>query len=197
MKRLRDACNDQIRNKLRTGITQVLQNLRTAIEGNEAFMANGWRIGRLCVTVPNQWTLEFEEVYTRLLAQAFDWTLGEARSRILYYTETDALAHFLLSTDHYVQVAKLLRGQEQQRVVLVLDFGGHNLVRFIHCPRMNITFHLDSKVLIPHHRMVRFSGCRVPSTRNPSFSDMGKHLVSTTSQQRQQLNGSSSGSPFN
>ncbi|KAK3484968.1 uncharacterized protein B0T23DRAFT_400229 [Neurospora hispaniola] len=87
MKRLRDACNDQIRNKLRTGITQVLQDLKTAIESNEAFMANGWRIGRLCVTVPNQWTLEFKEVYTRLLAQA----------------------------------------QEQQRVVLVLDFGSHNL----------------------------------------------------------------------
>ncbi|KAK3399752.1 hypothetical protein B0T20DRAFT_495887 [Sordaria brevicollis] len=126
MKRLRNAFNNQLKVKLETGITQVLQNLRAEILQNDAFKAHGWRIGDLSVTVPNQWTLEFEEVYTKLLARAFNWGLDEAKNRIFYITETDALAHFLLTSEEYVLVAKLLRGQDQQRAVLVLDFGGHN-----------------------------------------------------------------------
>lgn len=133
MKKLRNAYNVKLRGKLETGIVAVLRNLRTVIERNEAFVAHGWRIGRLCVTVPNQWTLEFEEVYTTPLAAAFSWTLEETKRRTLFYTESDALGWFLLSSDDYVKVATLLRGREEQRVVLILDFGGHNSVRHIHC----------------------------------------------------------------
>ena len=89
-------------------------------------MAHRWRIGHLCVTIPNQWTLEFEDVYTQLLAQAFDWTLEKSKARITYYTETDSIANYLFTCDDYmyVQVARLLRGRDQQMAVLVVDFGG-------------------------------------------------------------------------
>lgn len=129
MKRLRDADSPELRARLREGMIQMFRHLRNKIEENPVVRRRGWVVGKLSITIPNQWTLEFEEVYTQLLAEAFEWEIEVARRKIFFYTETEALGQLLLQSEDFEEASVALASQNKHKVCLVLDFGGHNLVR--------------------------------------------------------------------
>ncbi|KAL0941658.1 uncharacterized protein CTRU02_204421 [Colletotrichum truncatum] len=86
------------------------------------------KITSIGLSIPSQWTLDFEDAYRRIIIDVF----GVPRDGIFFHTETEALAHFLLQ-DHR---ALLLESGDEEgecdsvadyEVLLFLDFGGHNM----------------------------------------------------------------------
>ena len=76
-------------------------------------------IDKIALSIPAQWTLEFEDVYTDIIVEVF----SQPRSKLWFYTETEALAHFLFRNH-----MDGLEFEGDHEVMLFLDFGGHNMV---------------------------------------------------------------------
>jgi len=84
--------------------------------------SKGLEVGRIGLTIPVQWTLEFEEVYRGLVAEVFK-EVGE--DGVYFFTETEALARYLFK--HH---AEEMDPEAKYGAVMFFDFGGHNMV----CP---------------------------------------------------------------
>lgn len=76
------------------------------------------RIARVGLTIPVQWTLEFEEVYRDLVSEVFDVDPAVVH----FYTETEALARYL-----YKHHTSQMDPDDQYSSILFFDFGGHNM----------------------------------------------------------------------
>ncbi|KAK1757090.1 hypothetical protein QBC47DRAFT_378392 [Echria macrotheca] len=104
------------RAKLRAGLTMLLSVLRR--RAMDVCRIRKLQVSKIGLTIPVQWTLEFEEVYRGLVAEVF-----EIPSDIIYFfTETEALARYLFK---YNETQMDPDGKHQ--AVLFFDFGGHNL----------------------------------------------------------------------
>ncbi|KAK0746876.1 hypothetical protein B0T18DRAFT_466281 [Schizothecium vesticola] len=76
------------------------------------------RVAKIGLTIPVQWTLEFEEVYRELVSEVF----GIDQEAIYFFTETEALARYL-----FKHQADQMDPNGKHNTVLFFDFGGHNM----------------------------------------------------------------------
>ncbi|EGO58707.1 hypothetical protein NEUTE1DRAFT_98931 [Neurospora tetrasperma FGSC 2508] len=121
IQRLRQEDSQAFRQKLRTGILELLREVRGWIFQNPR---KDWAINNLPVSMPAQWGVEFEDVVRDLIREAFEWNKVEARNKVGFRREADGLTHYILNSPGYLDDVKV-PGSNQ--VWLVIDFGGHNL----------------------------------------------------------------------
>ncbi|KAJ4413558.1 hypothetical protein N0V85_003520 [Neurospora sp. IMI 360204] len=121
IQRLRQEDSETFRQKLRTGILELLRAVRGWIFEHPR---ENWAISSLPVTMPAQWGLEFEEVVRDLIGEAFEWNQTVARNKVVFRKEADSLTHYLVDTPEYLDNVKV-PGSNQ--VWLVIGYGGHNL----------------------------------------------------------------------
>jgi len=77
----------------------------------------------LGLTIPVQWTLDFEDLYMEAVYKVFtQWDKEEARSRTYFLSEPEALASFAFDLK---ELAPRLEGV---RFALLYDAGGHTFV---------------------------------------------------------------------
>ncbi|KAK3934743.1 hypothetical protein QBC46DRAFT_273214 [Diplogelasinospora grovesii] len=107
--------DEAFRGRLREGLIALLTQIRVQVD--QICTDNLLYIEHLAVTVPAQWTLEFEDVYKGLLDEVFNMP-----GKYVFVTETEALAHWLFR--RYLLEAER---EQQHDVMLFLDFGGHNM----------------------------------------------------------------------
>ncbi|KAL0466367.1 hypothetical protein QR685DRAFT_547960 [Neurospora intermedia] len=69
LQKLRQHDSEDFRQKLRTGILELLKTVRRWILAN---MRKHWKIDRLSVGMPAQWGLEFQRVFLALIGEAFE-----------------------------------------------------------------------------------------------------------------------------
>lgn len=108
------------RGQLRRGLITLLSALRDA--ASAVCHERGIRIVKIGLTIPVQWGLEFEDVYSSLVMEVFD--MRDTR-QIHFFTETEALSRYLYKHHGH----ELDRG-DRHNAILFLDFGGHNMVLF-------------------------------------------------------------------
>lgn len=77
------------------------------------------QVAKVGLTIPVQWTLEFEEVYRELVSEVF----GIDQEAIYFFTETEALARYLFKDQ-----AEQMDPNGEHNTILFFDFGGHNMV---------------------------------------------------------------------
>lgn len=73
------------------------------------------------MTLPAQWTLDFEELYRGLVLEVFNFS----GNQVFFYTEVEGLAHTLIT--HHAQELGLTEGSPEM-FSLFMDFGGHHTV---------------------------------------------------------------------
>jgi hypothetical protein len=106
----------QVRAQLRRGLMALLSVLRDG--ALTVCRIKGFCIARIGLTIPVQWTLEFEDVYSRLVSDVF----AMDPANIYFYTETEALARYL-----YKYHADALDPKNQYNTIMFFDYGGHNM----------------------------------------------------------------------
>jgi hypothetical protein len=112
--------------RVRDGLHAMFSAL--AGEVQELCAGQDIQITEVGLTIPTQWDLNFEDVYRDVVANAFETHfpyLGPSGISFLY--ETEALANLIL-TAHLDAIAP--SPELADVVVLFLDFGGHNMVRY-------------------------------------------------------------------
>ncbi|KAK3399781.1 hypothetical protein B0T20DRAFT_505674 [Sordaria brevicollis] len=125
--RTRQASNlENFHRRLEVAIVSMLRFIR--VKAEEVIQAQGntrgWVINKVTATIPSQWTLRYEDLYRKFLAQALDWTAQVAQDQIKFYYEIEGLASFLL-LDMQGQLVK--NGKVTHQLCLLLDFGGHSM----------------------------------------------------------------------
>lgn len=125
------------REKLRQGLVDLVSAVRAMVQ--EQCKSRGLRVTSIGLSVPSQWTMEFEDVYRDIVAEVFDEETSP-KKQISFHTETEALAHFLL--EHHLEqllgqemLFAIQRNRIAHKVLLFLDFGGHNMVSLILHPQ--------------------------------------------------------------
>lgn len=110
--------------KLQHGIKALFRDIQARVE---AFCTlNRWRLTKITLSIPAEWSLEFEEVYRGLISEVFMLPLMD----IYFITEIEAVTHYVCQQHSDV----LFTADLHRQFVLFLDFGGHNAV--------NLTFTL-------------------------------------------------------
>lgn len=106
-------------NRLRQGLKELFSTLHRRIEG----ICNARRISitTIGLSVPAQWTYEFADAYGDIISEVFN----QPKSDISFYSEAVSLVHHLFR-NHMGELG--LSGDSD--IVLLLDFGGHNMVSF-------------------------------------------------------------------
>lgn len=115
---LRDHRDDPaFQSRLQEGLVDLLSAVHEAVA--KKCVLYSLKIQTIALSIPTQWTLEFEDVYKQIVLEVFP--LPE--DAICFYTETESLAHVLM-TENLEQISS----GEDHDVFLFLDFGGHNMV---------------------------------------------------------------------
>jgi hypothetical protein len=104
------------RRRLEQGLLELFSTIKRRVL--EVCNVENLRVETIALSIPSQWTLDFEDTYRRLIAKSFDFT----PENIYFHTETEALAHFLFKK-HFHQ----LGCSGKHDMILFLDFGGHNM----------------------------------------------------------------------
>ncbi|ORY68911.1 uncharacterized protein BCR38DRAFT_424659 [Pseudomassariella vexata] len=114
--------NDQkFLDRLKQGLMDLFSRLFRRV--NEVCGVMRLRVMSIGLSIPSQWELDFEDLYRGIVAEAFHHPSED----IFFITETEALAHFLCTDiDHRNHLVEN-RDHIHHDVVLVLDFGGHNM----------------------------------------------------------------------
>jgi len=105
------------RDKLRRGLIALLSVLRD--RALAVCQTKKLQVVRIGLTIPVQWTLEFEEVYRELVCKVFKVD----QDVIYFFTETEALARYLLKHN-----ADQMDPDGEHNAIMFFDFGGHNMV---------------------------------------------------------------------
>ncbi|KAH6656599.1 hypothetical protein BKA67DRAFT_654926 [Truncatella angustata] len=117
---LRQRQNDQgFRDRLLEGLNKLFAAVHERVL--EVCEEEQLRVTTIGLSIPSQWTLDFMDLYRDIVVKAF----RHDPSTIFFVTETEALAHFLCvkKLDRLVARPNIVHHD----VVLVLDFGGHNM----------------------------------------------------------------------
>lgn len=115
---LRHKHNSWFLERLRQGLREAFETIYERVR--DICRARKMKIVEIGLTVPAQWTLDFEDVYKKLVTEVF----CIEPSKVKFHFETQALAHYILR--HHIH--DIRQGDEFANVVLFLDFGGHSLV---------------------------------------------------------------------
>jgi len=129
-------CNDLMRKKqenpdafkarLRRGLLCLMTRIKRNLEAQVLGTFNA-EVGSLVLTLPTEWTLDFETEMASLWGQTFGWTQEEIREKIHFYTEGEAMANFLFRDARTLRLLEIEEGVYPD-AVKVLDYGGHNMV---------------------------------------------------------------------
>ncbi|KAK3948615.1 hypothetical protein QBC32DRAFT_373419 [Pseudoneurospora amorphoporcata] len=117
IQKLRQHDSEAFRQKLRTGLLELLRKIRTWIYAN---MRENWKIERLSVKVPAQWDYELRRPIRALLGEVFEWDEMKADDIISFITGSDNLAHGLLNLNYQT-------GEKPRQLWLFIHFDGHGL----------------------------------------------------------------------
>ncbi|KAL0466374.1 hypothetical protein QR685DRAFT_547965 [Neurospora intermedia] len=124
-----DHCNrEEFRRKLRLGLVQIFTKLKGKVEQVIEGKRKPWKVGRLCITIPSKWTLDFEDQYRSILAEVFEWDIAEAGERVTFVFEPEGLAAYLLHSKEYKDDAIAQSGPNEHRIVLGIYSGGTRVV---------------------------------------------------------------------
>lgn len=107
----------EFRARLRQAVIELLCVLRDRTM--EMCSDEGLRITKVGLTIPVQWTLDFEYVYRGLVAEVFSID----PETIFFFTETEALARYL-----YKFHGPKLDPKDEYSTLMFVDYGGHNMV---------------------------------------------------------------------
>ncbi|KAK1777740.1 hypothetical protein QBC45DRAFT_329975 [Copromyces sp. CBS 386.78] len=118
---------DQFRKKLRLGLVQMFRWVISKVEETIEAKRRPWKVGKLRVTIPHQWNVAFEDQYRSILAESFGWDAEQAQKQISFAHEGEAATNFLLRCTHYAEEAIAQLQPGEHRVMLLFDFGGHNM----------------------------------------------------------------------
>jgi hypothetical protein len=102
---------------------ELLTTIREAV--HNFCQVKNFLIQTIALTVPAQWNLDFEALYRDLVVQVFQYQ----PDKIFFYTEIEGLAHTLI-TNNDDELG--LTDESPELIALFMDFGGHNMVRFIY-----------------------------------------------------------------
>ncbi|KAK4450360.1 hypothetical protein QBC34DRAFT_494006 [Podospora aff. communis PSN243] len=125
------------RRQIERGISGLLASIKEQVDA--ICTIKKLTVSRIGLTIPAQWTLEFEDAYRRILAPVF--TQVEA-SDIQFYTEAEALGQYLLR-EHWDE----LDPNNKYNGVMFMDFGGHCMNGF-QCVLARDTDNLDRSCFI-------------------------------------------------
>ncbi|KAK0719352.1 hypothetical protein B0H67DRAFT_485946, partial [Lasiosphaeris hirsuta] len=107
-----------LRRQCWNGLVQLMTEVRKRVDTvcqNERL-----QIKRIAMTVPAQWTLDFEDRYIELMGNVFNFP----RDDIYFVTETEALAWCAFTEVPYLNDLGL--GSLHNNIIF-FDFGGHNM----------------------------------------------------------------------
>ncbi|KAK3353784.1 hypothetical protein B0T25DRAFT_608255 [Lasiosphaeria hispida] len=107
-----------LREKCRNGLVELLTVVCQRVQ--KVCRSCNFRITKIAMTVPAQWTLVFEDLYVDMIEEVFQ----HPRHDVYFLTETEALAWYLFRDPEYVADLEL---DKENEAVLFADFGGHNM----------------------------------------------------------------------
>ncbi|KAK2021278.1 hypothetical protein LX32DRAFT_687862 [Colletotrichum zoysiae] len=110
--------DQDFRDRLMRGLRELFLVLRKEVD--TTCRVQKLKISTVGISIPSQWTTDFEDVYRRIIVDVFE----QSRDNIRFHTETEALAHVLLR-NHRITLPEC--GDNMYEVYLFLDFGGHNM----------------------------------------------------------------------
>lgn len=130
--------NPQLKQVIRIGIEQmiccVLRRAYSFTHGRtEVFRRD---IDAVALTIPAQWTIEFEEEYGEMFTAAWERVFNCAAPQIIFLTEGQTNAHYALfrgtfaaeSDRQDLSAQGFFNTGETKNAVLLIDAGGHSTV---------------------------------------------------------------------
>ncbi|KAI8945949.1 hypothetical protein F4801DRAFT_597202 [Xylaria longipes] len=108
---------DKIRSAIKSLLEDIWQRVQLMCHQKH------WEISAISLTIPSQWTLEFEEVYRNLASEAFRFS----PEKITFVTEAEALTHYICHDRPGILQPQHPDESGNSRLILLLDFGGHNM----------------------------------------------------------------------
>ncbi|KAF9871149.1 hypothetical protein CkaCkLH20_11318 [Colletotrichum karsti] len=111
--------DEEFKERLREGLTDLFIAVKEKVD--KLCKSKDLNIKRIAITVPAQWTGTGQclaEEYESIVSRVFDAPGRE----IVFVTETEALAHYLLRDEK-----NLVSTGEPRFTLLFMDFGGHNM----------------------------------------------------------------------
>lgn len=105
------------KNQLRKGVVGLVTVVRNAALA--ICKSQRYRIVKIALTIPVQWTLDFEDAYRGIILEVFH---DSDESDIAFFTETESLGRYL-----YKYYAHDLDPDDQYNSLMFFDFGGHNM----------------------------------------------------------------------
>ncbi|RYP74988.1 hypothetical protein DL771_002636 [Monosporascus sp. 5C6A] len=111
-----------LRKRLQEGLTQLFSRFFGRVK--DVCKTRRVLITKIALSIPSQWTLEFEDVYRDVITRAARVVTTSA-IEIFFVTETQALAHFICSK--YLDILVRHPDRTWSEVFLFLDFGGHSM----------------------------------------------------------------------
>lgn len=106
------------RARIRAALVEVCSTLRARIM--ELCKNKNLYVQTIALTIPAEWSLEFEDVYRDIISEAFEHPAED----IIFLTETEAFVHYLFK--HHTRDLGCLDKDVDK--FLMLDFGGHSMV---------------------------------------------------------------------
>ncbi|KAK1833905.1 hypothetical protein QBC39DRAFT_253485, partial [Podospora conica] len=123
------------RKRARTGLVELMTTvlLRVNNVGQQYHLC----IRRIALTVPVQWTLEFEDVYSEIMVEALadvhhrnqGQHFAVTKEDIFFITETEALAAYMFDFELDQMRPKEGKVGSKAAYFLFFDFGGHNMAK--------------------------------------------------------------------
>ncbi|KAK8023860.1 hypothetical protein PG993_011926 [Apiospora rasikravindrae] len=112
--------------RLRDGLEQLFMRLKSLIDAMCKRLR--YEIDTIGLSVPSQWTLDFEDLYSSIIVEVFG---QRYKNKIIIVYETEALGHFLCTkhSEDLLHPEDVTHGQGSvsHDALLFLDFGGHNM----------------------------------------------------------------------
>ncbi|RYC54792.1 hypothetical protein CHU98_g11416 [Xylaria longipes] len=134
---------DKIRSAIKSLLEDIWQRVQLMCHQKH------WEISAISLTIPSQWTLEFEEVYRNLASEAFRFS----PEKITFVTEAEALTHYICHDRPGILQPQHPDESGNSRLILLLDFGGHNMWEYYIA---NTCIDLIRLVLDPGRRLAQY-----------------------------------------
>lgn len=130
--------NPELKQIIRIGIEQIMYRVLIIIYDDLAYGPEYRRrnLDAIALTVPAQWTIEFEEEYGERLMAAWERIFDYAAPQLIFLCEAQTNVHYAFYRDtfqawnhrQYLSQQGLFDIGKGQNGVLLIDAGGHSVV---------------------------------------------------------------------
>lgn len=130
--------NPQLKQVIRIGIEEMLCCVLRVVYSFTHCYTEAFRryVDAVALTIPAQWTIEFEEAYGEMFAAAWGRVFNSAAPQIIFLTEGQTNAHYALfrgtlaaeSERQHLSAQGFFNTGTTKNAVLVIDAGGHSTV---------------------------------------------------------------------